>query len=152
MKPILAIVAGVLCLVPMTLHAAASPPKDVSALLAPVIQKHDVPGMAAAVVRHGETVAIGVAGVRTRGKPDKIAVGDQFHIGSDTKAMTAMLCGILVDEGKLRWNQTLGETFPELKKSMNPQYQSVTLEQLLTHRGGAPGALEKDPLWMKLWA
>src|SRR5207237_3035829 len=99
-------------------------------LLAPIIQKHDVPGMAAAVVRNGEIVAVGVAGVRTRGKPDKIATADRFHIGSDTKAMTAMLCGILVDDGKLKWGQTLQETFPaELKKSMDRQYQAVTLEQ-----------------------
>ena len=65
--------------------------------------------------------------------------------------MTAMLCGILVDEGKLKWDQTLGETFPELKKSMDPTFQAVTLEQLLTHRGGAPGQLEKGPVWAKLW-
>src|SRR5262245_18877747 len=101
---------------------AAPPTKDVSTLITPIIQKHDVPGMAAAVVHNGETVAVAVAGVRTRGKPDKVAIADRFHIGSDTKAMTAMLCGILVDEGKLRWGQTLGETFPELKKSMHPQY------------------------------
>src|SRR5579864_5141633 len=150
MKPVLAIALVMLCLSPVAIDAATPPTKDVSTLLAPIIQKHDVPGMAAAVVQGGQTVAIGVAGVRTRGKPDKIAVADRFHIGSDTKAMTAMLCGILVDEGKLKWTQTLGQTFPELKKSMNPQYQAVTLEQLLTHRGGAPGELEKDQLWGKL--
>jgi CubicO group peptidase (beta-lactamase class C family) len=147
MNPALAM----LCLTPITVLDAAPPPKDVSALLAPIVQKYDVPGMAAAVVRNGEVVALGVAGVRTRGKPDKIATADCFHIGSDTKTMTAMLCGILVDEGKLKWGQTLGETFPELKKSMNPQYQAVTPEQLPTHRGGALGELEKDPLWGKLW-
>lgn len=125
--------------------------KDVSALLAPVVEKNNVPGMVGAVVRNGEIVAVGAAGVRTRGKPEKVAIGDRFHIGSDTKAMTAMLCGILVDEGKLKWTQTIGETFPELKKSMNSQYQGVTLEQLLTHRGGAPGDITKDPLWAKLW-
>jgi CubicO group peptidase (beta-lactamase class C family) len=150
MKPVLAMVLALLCLTPVTVHAAAPPSKDVPALLVPIIQKHDVPGMAAAVVRNGETVALGVAGVRTRGKPDKIAAADRFHIGSDTKAMTAMLCGILVDEGKLKWGQTLGETFPELKKSMHPQYHAVTLEQLLTNRGGAPGDLAKDELWGKL--
>jgi CubicO group peptidase (beta-lactamase class C family) len=141
---------ALLCLNPIAVHAVAPPSKDVSALLAPIVHKHDVPGIAAAVVRNGETVALGVAGVRTRGKPDKIAAGDHFHIGSDTKAMTAMLCGILVDEGKLKWDQTLGRTFPELKRSMHPQYQAVTLEQLLTNRGGAPGQLEKDVLWVKL--
>src|SRR5438105_4929819 len=141
MKPVLAIALALVSLTPITVHAATPPPKDLSALLAPIIQKHDVPGMAAAVVRNGEIVAVGVAGVRTRGKPDKIATADCFHIGSDTKAMTAMLCGILVDEGKLKWSLTLGETFPELKQSMNPQYQAGTLEQILTHGGGAPGQL-----------
>lgn len=151
MKSIFAIALTLLCLISVTVHAETPPPKDVSPLLTPIIQKHDVPGMAVAVVQSGETVAVGVAGVRTRGKGDKIATADHFHIGSDTKAMTAMLCGILVDEGKLKWSQTLGETFPELKKSMHPQYQAVTLEQLLTHRSGAPGELEKDELWAKLW-
>ena len=151
MKPILAITLALLFLTPITVHAATPPREDVSALLAPIIEKHNVPGMAAAVIRNGEIVALGVTGVRTRGKPDKIATADRFLICSDTKAMTAMLCGILVDEGKMKWDQTLGETFPELKKSMHRQYQAVTLEQLLTHRGGAPGALEKDELWGKLW-
>jgi CubicO group peptidase (beta-lactamase class C family) len=152
MKPLIPSIAfALLCFTPIT-HAATPPAKkDVSALLVPIIQQHNVPGMAAVVVRKGEIVALGVAGVRTRGKGDKIAVGDRFHLGSDTKAITAMLCGILVDEGKLKWGQTLGETFPELKKSMHPQYQAVTLEQLLTHRSGAPGDLTKDELWGKLY-
>lgn len=129
----------------------AAPPRDVSALIAPIIQKENVPGMAVLVLGKGEVIAEGVAGVRTRGKDDKITAADLFHLGSDTKAMTAFLCGILVDEGKLKWTQTLGETFPTLKRSMDPQYQAVTLEQLLTHRGGAPGAIEKSELWGRLY-
>ena len=153
MNRLLRFLPALLCFATATAHAANPPaaPKDVSALLAPIIAKQDVPGMAAAVVQDGQIVAVGFTGVRTRGKPDKIAPADKFHIGSDTKAMTGMLCGILVDEGKLKWSQTLGATFPELKKSMDPQYQAVTLEQLLTHRSGAPGDLTKDELWLKLW-
>ena len=149
MKALLGAAFAVLSLASVTVRAA--PPKDVSQLLKPIVQKRSVPGMSAAVVRNGETVAIGVAGVRTRGKGGKVDAADRFHIGSDTKAMTAMLCGILVDEGKLEWDQTLGETFPDLKKIMHRQYHAVTLEQLLTHRGGAPGDLAKDELWGKLW-
>ena len=98
MKPILAVALALLCLIPVAVHAASPPPKDVSPLVTPIIQRHDVPGMAVAVVQSNGAIALGVAGVRTRGKPDKIATDDCFHIGSDTKAMTAMLCGILVDE------------------------------------------------------
>jgi CubicO group peptidase (beta-lactamase class C family) len=151
MKSALVVALVAVLMVPAAVRAADPSTKDVSALLAPVVEKHQLPGMAGAVVRDGKTVAVGVAGVRTRGKPDEITAADRFHIGSDTKAMTALLCGILVDEGKLKWNQTLGKTFPELKKSMHRQYQDVTLEQLLTHRGGAPGAIEKDDLWGQLW-
>ncbi len=143
--------AALLCLAPIVAHAAEPPARDVSALLAPILEKRDIPGMAAAVVAQGQTVALGVCGVRTRGKPEPIAADDCFHIGSDTKAMTAMLCGILVDDGKLQWEQTIGQTFPRLKKSIDPGYREVTLAQLLTHRGGAPGAVERDELWGKLW-
>src|SRR5688500_9821482 len=122
MKSILTLAVGLMCLTPFTVPASTPTTKDVSPLLAPIIQKHDLPGIAAAVVRNGEIVALGVAGVRTRGKPEKVALNDRVHIGSDTKAITAMLCGILVDEGKLKWTQTLGETFPEFKKSIHPQY------------------------------
>src|SRR5688500_10726142 len=122
MKSILGLALGMLCLTPLTLHASTPATKDISPLLTPILAKHDLPGIAAAVVRNGETVALGVAGVRTRGKPEKVALNDRVHIGSDTKAITAMLCGILVDEGKLKWTQTLGETFPEFKKSIHPQY------------------------------
>ena len=77
--PIPTIALALLCLTLIT-HAATPPAKDVSALLAPVIAKNNVPGIAAAVVHNGETVALGVAGVRTRGKDDKIAIGDR-HLG-----------------------------------------------------------------------
>ena len=59
---------------------------------------------------------------------------------SDTKAMTATLTAMLIDEGKLRWDTTIADAFPELKGTMDKQYEAVTVEQLLTHRGGIPGA------------
>ena len=92
MKPILGITLALLWLIPITVRGAApasstQPSKDISALLAPVIQKHDVPGMAAAVVQSGEIVAIGVAGVRMRGKPDKIATDDRWAVIAYVRAL-----------------------------------------------------------------
>jgi CubicO group peptidase (beta-lactamase class C family) len=132
MKTILAIVVAALSFASIAVHGAPPAPKDLSPLLAPSFRN--------TTSRHGRRRRSQRRNRRPRRRRrpharqgDKIAVGDRFHLGSDTKAMTAMLCGILVDEGKLKWSQTLGETFPELKKSMHPQYQAVTLEQLLTH-------------------
>jgi CubicO group peptidase (beta-lactamase class C family) len=135
-----------------TLVASAAPPRDISALLEPIIVKHDVPGMVAVLIDADSILASGAAGVRRRGDAQKVTLNDRFHIGSCTKAMTATLCAMLVDEEKLSWDRTLVQAFPELKSKMHEQYRNVTLEQLLTHRGGMPGDIMNDPVWEKLRA
>jgi CubicO group peptidase (beta-lactamase class C family) len=112
----------------------------------------DTPGVVAAIVRSNEIVAIGAAGIRRRGVNEQVKIDDVFHIGSDTKAMTATLCGILVDEKKLKWSTTLGEVFPELKAKMKPVWAGVTLEQLLTHHAGVEADSTKQAWWKKAWA
>ena len=67
-----------------------------------------------------------------------VTLNDRFHLGSDTKAMTALLAAMLVEEGKLRWNTTIREVFPELAEKMDPALRGVTLEQLLSHTSGIP--------------
>lgn len=125
--------------------------KNVSSILTPIIREHKIPGMAAAIINSNGATHLGVAGIRKAGDRDRITIEDKWHLGSDTKAMTATLCAVLVEEGKLKWSQTLAETFPELAPKMNAGYKSVTLEQLLTNRGGCPTDLHKDGLWQQLW-
>jgi CubicO group peptidase (beta-lactamase class C family) len=102
-------------------------------------KKHNFPALAVAVVQNGELRDLAAVGVRKSGDPTLVTTNDQFHIGSCTKSMTATLAGILIDEGKLKWETTIAEVFPELKTLMDPAYRKVTLHELLTHHGGAPG-------------
>jgi CubicO group peptidase (beta-lactamase class C family) len=53
-------------------------------------------------------------------------------------AMTAAMLATLVAEGKLDWEMKLVEAIPELRKSIHPGFQNITLWQLLTHRAGLP--------------
>ncbi|MGI8905894.1 MAG: serine hydrolase domain-containing protein [Candidatus Sumerlaeaceae bacterium] len=119
--------------------AAASLATDMTSLLEPIREKHKLPALAAAVVIDGEVAAQGVVGVRKLDSPEIATISDKFHLGSCTKAMTATLLGTLIDEGKLRWDSTLGDVFPEHRGEINEAYTSVTVEQLLNHRGGFPG-------------
>jgi CubicO group peptidase (beta-lactamase class C family) len=131
---------------------ALSAPDDASAALIPIREKHKVPGLAVLVL-HGQTIiARGVTGVRKSGSPEPITTSDLFHLGSCTKSMTATLCAMLVEEGKFPggWTTTVAEVFPDLSASMDPAWRPVTLEQLLTHRAGAPSDLSTDGLWGKL--
>src|SRR6476646_8153206 len=93
-------------------------------------------GMVAAVLRGERIIAQGAAGVRKRGTAERITLDDQFHLGSCTKAMTATLVAMLVEEGKLNWTTTLGELFADTVRPMHPAWGKVTLRQVLAHRAG----------------
>ncbi len=125
--------------------------KDVSALLTPIREAHDLPGMVCAVVQGETLVATGAVGVRKRGSPDAITIDDKMHLGSCTKSMTATLCARLVTEGKLAWDTRITDEFPELASKMDPAWLDVRLDQLLTHHSGAPANLDAGGLWGKLW-
>ena len=126
-------------------------PRDLASVLAPLVEKHGVPALGGCIVRGENVVALGAAGVRERGKPEKATAADRWHLGSCTKAMTATLCALLVEEKKLRWDSTVGKSFPGVK-SMDAKWKGVTLEQLLVQRAGAPPTLDADGLWGRLWA
>ena len=114
----------------------SSSPENLNSLLDPILKKYDLPALAGAIVTSKGLVGVGAVGVRKYGTDSPVTINDQFHLGSDTKAMTATLLAILVEEGKLSWSTTLEQAFPELAAKMNPAYRKVTLEQMLAHRAG----------------
>jgi CubicO group peptidase (beta-lactamase class C family) len=57
---------------------------------------------------------------------------------------------MMIEQGKLRWSTTIAEVFPELKGKMDKRYENVTVEQLLTHRGGVPGE-PPSAAWKRAW-
>jgi CubicO group peptidase (beta-lactamase class C family) len=132
--------------------AAGSPPAAAASdqPLESIRKKHDLPALAVVVVKDGQIRERAAAGVRKWGEAAPVTTNDVFHIGSCTKPMTATLTAMMIEQGKLRWNTTIAEVFPELRGRMDKQYESVTVEQLLHHRGGVPG----DPppaAWKRAW-
>jgi CubicO group peptidase (beta-lactamase class C family) len=118
--------------------AASAQDGDLDAYLETVRTTHALPALAAAVVKDGEIIASGAVGVRALGTDVPVTINDRFHLGSDTKAMTATLAGMMVDEGKLRWDSTIGEVLGGKVQGMNLELAAVTLEQLLSHTSGIP--------------
>lgn len=114
------------------------PPHRLDDVLAPVRDEHHLPGLAGAILLGDRVAAIGAAGIRKIGSPEPFLATDHVHLGSCTKAMTATLIGMLVDDGKLTWKTTIGDVFGQRAVHVHPGIQGVTLEQLLTHRAGLP--------------
>jgi CubicO group peptidase (beta-lactamase class C family) len=112
--------------------------ESVTSVLEPIRQKSGVPAMAAAVVTSAGIQFVGAVGVRKRGVEIPVTLDDRWHLGSDTKAMTSTLIAKLVEQGKLKWETTLAEVFPDLAPPMHSDFQKVTLLHLLSHRAGLP--------------
>lgn len=126
-----------LCISPSAVAVARQ--ISIDGLLEPFLTRYELPALAAAVVKDGRIVAAGAVGTRRFGARIPVTINDRFHLGSDTKAMTALLAAMLVEQRKLRWNSTIGEVFPELAAKMDAGLRTVTLEQLLSHTSGIPG-------------
>ncbi len=107
-------------------------------------------GGSRALVHVDGVVAIGVSGVRVAGGADPVSPEDPWHLGSDTKAMTAALAGRLVDRGVVTWDLEVTDVWPDADAG----WQGVTLDLLLRHRGGASGNLgaQHPDLWAAAWA
>ena len=108
----------------------------VTNLLVPIRQRYQVPAMAAALMTSKGLVSVGVAGTRKRGTDTAVTLDDRWHLGSDGKAMTATLMARLVEKGRLKWETTVAEVFPDLAPGFGAEARTITVLQLLSHRSG----------------
>ena len=102
------------------------------------------PGLAIAVVKDGEVVFAKGYGVRRLGAPEPVDEHTLFAVGSTTKAMTAAALGMLVDEGKLGWDDPVTKHLPWFALHDPYVTREVRVRDLLTHRAGVPNT---DLLW-----
>ncbi len=107
---------------------------NLDSLASDLVAEHELPSMALMVVNANGVVALGTAGNRVWGEDDPITAFDAFHLGSNTKAMTATLAGTFVDDGDIAWDSTIQELFPELE--VNEAWSEITLMDLLSHHAG----------------
>ncbi|MEL6348594.1 MAG: serine hydrolase domain-containing protein [Myxococcota bacterium] len=126
--------------------------EDISALLKDIRERHGVPALAAAIVEADGVTAMGAVGLRRNDRASGARPDDPFHLGSDTKAMTATLLAVLSKDHDIGLDTTLADVFPDVE--MATAWRQVTIEQLLHHRGGASkNLLEQHPaLWAGLWS
>jgi CubicO group peptidase (beta-lactamase class C family) len=116
----------------------AAQPQNINDILQPLLNQYQIPSIAAVVISNGQIVAQGAVGERKAGDTTSVMINDQYLLGSCTKAMTATIMGMLVQQGKLNWTSTMGDMFPEMKAEMLPKYRDATILELLSHHAGLP--------------
>ena len=103
-----------------------------------------VPGLSIAVVKDGKIIFKKGYGVRQLGKPDKVDTQTLFACASTTKAMTATCMAMLVDEGKVNWDDAVIKYLPDFKLFDPYVTRELKIRDLFTHNSGVGNA---DFLW-----
>lgn len=126
----------------LCLGAAAQKPvspkaiNEFDAYVAQVMEEWNVPGMAITVVKDGKVLLSKGYGVREIGKPGAVDTKTLFSCASTTKAMTAMVLGMLVDEGKMNWDDAVNKYVPELRLHEPYVTRELRVRDLLIHNTG----------------
>ena len=121
---------------PLPAAAQGSAPKDLDAWVSRAMREFEVPGVALVIVKDGKVVALKGYGTRTAGAREPVNEHTIFQIASNTKAFTAAALAMLVDEGKLRWDDRVQRFLPWFELYDPWVTREFTIRDLLTHRSG----------------
>lgn len=129
-----------------TASGAQSLPSDLDAYVKRTMEAFRVPGLSIAVVKDGKPLLVKGYGVTRTGSADPVTADTLFGIASNTKVFTATMLAILVDEGKLHWEDRVQEYLPAFALSDPFVSHEMTVRDLLVHRSGL-GLGGGDLLW-----
>ena len=99
-------------------------------------REFEVPGIAVAVVKDGHVVLAKGYGVRKLGEAAPVTPESLFRIASNTKAFTTAALAMLVDEGKIRWDDRVIDRMPGFQMYDPYVTHEMTIRDLLVHRSG----------------
>ena len=106
------------------------------AYAARAVKEWKAPGLAIAVVKNDSVVFARGYGVREIGKAGAVDARTLFAIGSSSKAFTVAALGMLVDEGKVSWDDVATKYLPDLQLFDPYVTRELTVRDLVTHRSG----------------
>lgn len=110
--------------------------KQIDSLVVLTLKTFDVPGISVGIVKDGKLIhakGYGVANLNTGKKVDENTL---FGIASNSKSYTAAALGMLVDEGKIKWDDKVTDYIPEFRMYNPYVTEEFTIRDLLTHRSG----------------
>jgi CubicO group peptidase (beta-lactamase class C family) len=110
--------------------------KQIDSLTNLVLQTFNVPGIAVGVVKDGKLVYAKGHGIANLATGKKVDENTLFGVASNSKAITVAALGILVDEGKINWDDKVTDYIPEFKMYDPYVTDAFTIRDLLTHRSG----------------
>ncbi len=112
-------------------------------LIANLMEKHQVPGVAVGVLNNGEVTSAGY-GITNVEHPLDVTADTLFQVGSISKTVTATMIMMLVEQGKIDLDATLQSYLPDFKVKDKTAASQATIRHLLTHTSGWVGDVFED--------
>lgn len=106
------------------------------ALVARHLAAFEIPGVSIALIRPGQPPLVRGYGVRRLGASARVEADTLFAVASNTKAFLGAAFALLVEEGKLAWEQPVRRYLPEFQMSDPHATEMTTVRDLLVHRSG----------------
>ena len=116
--------------------ALAAPPSGLDARIEGLMKSSGTPGMGVVIVEGGKIVLAKGYGVRRLGAPDKVDADTLFPIASAGKAFTVADLAVLVDQGRLSWDDKVTDRLPGFQMYDPWVTREMTVRDLLVHRSG----------------
>lgn len=120
--------------------------KEIDAYAEKAREDWNVPGFAVGIVKDDKVVFLKGYGVRELNKPEKVDEHTLFAIASNSKAFTAASLAILVDEGKLKWDDKVAKYLPDFQMYDPYVTSEMTVRDLVSHHSGLD-TFSGDLLW-----
>ncbi|QWK81085.1 serine hydrolase [Ochrobactrum sp. BTU1] len=118
--------------------------KALPEIIADVMKRSQVPGLAVAVVSGGKTVFAQGYGKREMGKDGTVDAGTVFQIASISKSLSATIAAIAVTNGAVEWDDPVSKHLPDFKLSNSYVSERATIGDFFAHRSGLPGTAGDD--------
>jgi len=106
-----------------------------------------IPGMSVGIVHKNKVVHLQGYGLKNMASQAKVDKNTLFRLASTSKAFTAASLAILVDDGKINWDDKVTDYLPEFRMSEHWVTGEFTLGDLLTHKSGLVSSAGDSMLW-----
>jgi CubicO group peptidase (beta-lactamase class C family) len=110
--------------------------EDLNSYVPKVLKEFQVPGISVGVVKDGKLIFAKGYGVKDINTVDSVDANTLFQIASNSIAFTSACVAILVDEGKLSWNDRVIDRLPGFRMSDPYVTNEMRVRDLLCHRSG----------------
>lgn len=111
-----------------------------------VLKVFQIPGLSLVIVKDGKVLYNIVSGTRRFGTYESVTRKTLFHLGSNTKLMTAVALALLVEEGLVQWDDPIRKHLPWFALRDKVATEGLTIRQALAHLSGL-AAYGCDLLW-----